>query len=253
MLSLVFIVPIFSPLDIDAIGAVSRIIDGDTFVLSSGERVRLADIDAPESGESGYRRATVSLSSLISGRTIYLDTDGFYGRDRYGRLVCVVYVEYDAIHFINVNKALLMEGCAITSDYPNEFDPYSWSLYSPKASFMPTLILVPIFILIAASSGIVLVIIFIKERKRGLGGENLLAKSYPKFKFSNRLPNGDYLTLAVWSGKKDSTAEVLTIQLRHMEDDDWITAGRLAVYRTNDGIYSKLPERHPKSLTLERK
>ncbi|MDH5770016.1 MAG: hypothetical protein OEZ25_01840 [Candidatus Bathyarchaeota archaeon] len=76
-----------------------------------------------------------------------------------------------------------------------------------------------------------------------------MAKSYPKFKFSNRLPNGDYLNLAVWPGKKDPTAEVLTIQIRRMEGDDWITAGRLAVYRTSDGIYSKLPEHPPKSLT----
>jgi len=70
-----------------------------------------------------------------------------------------------------------------------------------------------------------------------------LSKSYPKFKFSNRLPDGDYLTLSVWPGKKDPTAEVLTIQIRRMEGDEWMTAGRLAVYRTQDGTYSQLPER----------
>jgi hypothetical protein len=70
-----------------------------------------------------------------------------------------------------------------------------------------------------------------------------LSKSYPKFKFSNRLPNGDYLTLSVWPGKKDPTAEVLTIQIRRMEGDEWMTAGRLAIYRTQDGTYSQLPDR----------
>lgn len=70
-----------------------------------------------------------------------------------------------------------------------------------------------------------------------------MSKSYPKFKFSNRLPDGDYLTLSVWPGKKDPTAEVLTIQIRRMEGDEWMTAGRLAVYRTQDGTYSQLPER----------
>jgi hypothetical protein len=77
-----------------------------------------------------------------------------------------------------------------------------------------------------------------------------LAKSYPKFRFSNRLANGDYLTLAIWPGKKDPTAEVLTIQIRRMEGSDWMTAGRLAVYRTSDGIYSKLPERTPRSIGM---
>ena len=57
------------------------------------------------------------------------------------------------------------------------------------------------------------------------------------------MPDGDYLTLSVWPGKKDPTAEVLTIQIRRMEGDEWMTAGRLAVYRTQDGTYSQLPER----------
>jgi hypothetical protein len=38
-------------------------------------------------------------------------------------------------------------------------------------------------------------------------------------------------------------AEVLTIQIRHLNIDDWETVGRLAVYRTGNGDYSQLPER----------
>ena len=72
-----------------------------------------------------------------------------------------------------------------------------------------------------------------------------MEKPHPNAKFSNSLPNGDYLTLSVWPGKKDPTAEVLTIQIRHREGDDWETVGRLAVYRTSDGNYSQLPERLP--------
>ena len=68
-------------------------------------------------------------------------------------------------------------------------------------------------------------------------------KSYPKAKFSNRLPNGDYLTFSVWPGRKDPTAEVLTIQIRRLNNDNWETAGRLAIYRTSNGDYSQLPER----------
>lgn len=69
--------------------------------------------------------------------------------------------------------------------------------------------------------------------------------AYPKARFSTRLPSGDYLTLAVWPGKKDPTAEVLTVQIRRLEADAWKTVGRLAVYRTSDGNYSQLPERRP--------
>jgi len=71
-----------------------------------------------------------------------------------------------------------------------------------------------------------------------------------------RLPNGDFLTLTVWSGKSDPTAEVITVQIRHLSGDRWETVGRLAAYRTADGRYSQLPERRQQrqddgNLTLE--
>lgn len=72
-------------------------------------------------------------------------------------------------------------------------------------------------------------------------------KSHPKARFSSILPNGDYITLAVWPGKTDPSAEVFTVQIRHREGDAWQTIGRLAVYRTSDGMYSKLPERQQQS------
>lgn len=68
-------------------------------------------------------------------------------------------------------------------------------------------------------------------------------KAYPKAKFSSRLSNGDYLTLSVWPGKRDPTAEVLTIQIRRLNNDDWETVGRLAVWRASNGDYSQLPDR----------
>ena len=72
-----------------------------------------------------------------------------------------------------------------------------------------------------------------------------MSGSQPKARFSSRLPSGDYLTLAVWAGKKDPAAEVLTIQIRHSTGNSWETTGRLALYRTSDGKYSQLPERQP--------
>jgi len=68
-------------------------------------------------------------------------------------------------------------------------------------------------------------------------------RSQPKASMRTRLPNGDFLTLTVWPGKSDPTAEVITVQIRHLSGDQWETVGRLAAYRTANGIYSQLPER----------
>jgi len=71
----------------------------------------------------------------------------------------------------------------------------------------------------------------------------LSIRSQPKASMRTRLPNGDFLTLIVWPGKSDPTAEVITVQVRHLSGDRWETVGRLAAYRTADGSYSQLPER----------
>lgn len=39
-------------------------------------------------------------------------------------------------------------------------------------------------------------------------------RSHPKASMKTRLPNGDYLMLAVWPGRSDPTAEVITVQVR---------------------------------------
>jgi len=131
---LLLIVMIFTPLsasasiEIDEMAFVRRIIDGDTFDTPLG-RIRLADVDAPEYGEAGYEEAKLYLKSLILYRTVYLDIDDLYKTDKYGRYICVVYVRYNSTHLLNVNKALLKAGLARVADYPNEFNPYKWTLY----------------------------------------------------------------------------------------------------------------------------
>ena len=77
-------------------------------------------------------------------------------------------------------------------------------------------------------------------------------RSQPKASFRTRLPNGDFLNLAVWRGKSDPTAEVITAQIRRRTGDLWQTVGRLAAYRTADGIYSQLPERRQQTQDGER-
>jgi len=115
--------------EIDAVGEVYYVIDGDTFDCFPCGRIRLADVNAPERGELGYYEAKNALKSLVLGKKVYLDVDSVSVMDRYNRLVCVVYVRYNRTHLLNVNKWLLDNGYVELKDYYNEFDPSTWSLY----------------------------------------------------------------------------------------------------------------------------
>jgi hypothetical protein len=66
-----------------------------------------------------------------------------------------------------------------------------------------------------------------------------------KARFTSKLPNGDFLGITVWPGKSDPNAEVLTVQIRRQGNAGWETVHRVAIYRTQDGRYSLLPERNP--------
>lgn len=78
-------------------GTVSYVVDGDTFVLESGEKVRLIGIDAPESQDPNKpveyfsERSKGYLQHLISGQEVRLEF-GDERTDKYGRLLCYVYV-----------------------------------------------------------------------------------------------------------------------------------------------------------------
>ena len=140
-----------STVEIDMVSVVSNVIDGDTFDLSSGERIRLADVDSPETYESGYVEATNYMVSLVHGKIVYLDIDDILRTDPYGRLICVVYVDYNSTHYENVNKALLVDNYAVIYDFNNnEFNPSEWVLFvsknsnsSPTISPTPTTTLEP--------------------------------------------------------------------------------------------------------------
>lgn len=69
-------------------------------------------------------------------------------------------------------------------------------------------------------------------------------KSRPKYSFSKNLGGGEFLNVAVWSGRSNPDDEVVSVQLRRF-DGNWKTLGRLALYRTREGAYSELPERAP--------
>ena len=157
--------------EIDLISTVTYIVDGDTFDISSGDRIRLADIDCPERDQSGFYDATKALSDLVYGKTVYLDIDDLYVYDTYGsRLVCLVYVEHDSKHYLNVNKALLENNFAHIDDYPNEFDPITWNLLVPKPQTSDYIRFLIVSLAGGVASTLIIVVIVRKMKNMLLSG-----------------------------------------------------------------------------------
>ena len=112
--------------DIELVGNVTKVVDGDTLDIN-GIRIRLALVDTPEIGQPGYDRAKHFVESLCLEKKGELDVDSGQRRgDRYGREVGVVYCDG-----VNVNDKLmankmariLVEFCGIT-----EFSNENWTV-----------------------------------------------------------------------------------------------------------------------------
>lgn len=88
-----------------------RVIDGDTFEVENGERVRLGDIDAPELGECGADIAASELEKLLSGKTLLLKKD-VEDKDNFGRSVRFVNILNQTGDNIFVNRYLVEMGLA---------------------------------------------------------------------------------------------------------------------------------------------
>lgn len=86
-------------------GAVTKVIDGDTLEVVTREgdtiTIRLALIDAPERGESGFDEAKNLITEQCLDKNAEVDPDNNQGLT-YGRTVAVVYCEG-----VNVNEAIL--------------------------------------------------------------------------------------------------------------------------------------------------
>ncbi len=69
-------------------GRVFRVADGDTFTLLTSDsqqiKIRLAEIDAPESGQPYGNKSKQALSGLVAGKDIRVVVQT---TDRYGRTV----------------------------------------------------------------------------------------------------------------------------------------------------------------------
>ncbi|MBI2172776.1 MAG: thermonuclease family protein [Candidatus Aenigmarchaeota archaeon] len=85
---------------------VTRVVDGDTVVLESGESVRLLGIDTPERGQECYKEATERLKELILKKDVDVERD-IEDKDRYKRSL-----RYIFLNGTFVNELLVREGYA---------------------------------------------------------------------------------------------------------------------------------------------
>lgn len=92
---------------------VTQVFDGDTFVLSNGQKVRIVMIDTPETGQPLYDQATTCLSELILNRAIKLKPCGS-GTDRYERILAEVMLDT-----VNIGRRMLYNGLAVLYAYPD--------------------------------------------------------------------------------------------------------------------------------------
>ena len=114
---------------------VERVVDGDTFVLSTGEKVRLLGIDTPEKFESkklnkdaeisGQDKKTIKklgnlasdyVKGFVEGKKVRLEKEPNYDdKDRYGRLLRYIYLEDGTF----VNGKIVRDGYAqVYEKYP---------------------------------------------------------------------------------------------------------------------------------------
>ncbi len=98
-------------------GIVKYVIDGDTIILTNGEKVRYVGIDTPERGQCWYRQAKEFNRKLVSGKKVRLERDKS-NRDRYQRLLRYVYVQNSSDEKeVFVNLELVKAGLARAKEY----------------------------------------------------------------------------------------------------------------------------------------
>jgi endonuclease YncB( thermonuclease family) len=121
---LVIVLSVSSNYAASAVTTITKVYDGDTITLSTGERVRFLQIDTPELSPAACysqeaRSALISLLNMPGQLT--LKTDPKLDKvDRYGRLLRYVFVGKT-----NINLKLVEIGAAAPYFYRGEKGPYS--------------------------------------------------------------------------------------------------------------------------------
>ena len=92
---------------------VERVVDGDTLVISGGDRVRLIGVDTPETKHPNKpvqpfgKEASEFTRRMVEGKRVQLQFDPGETKDKYGRTLAYVYIDGQFL-----NELLLREGLA---------------------------------------------------------------------------------------------------------------------------------------------
>ncbi|MFC1994981.1 thermonuclease family protein [Chloroflexota bacterium] len=110
-----FLLPLYTCSSPPETTTVTRVIDGDTIIIDTGQRVRYIGIDTPEIHPTledyGWEAWQVNRR-LVEGKEVYLERD-VSETDKYDRLLRYVYVDD-----IFVNAELVRQGLAEAKAYP---------------------------------------------------------------------------------------------------------------------------------------
>ena len=91
---------------------VTKVIDGDTVEIETGQRLRLKGINTPESQMPLSDEATTFLKNLVENKTIQIES---YGTDKYGRFLSHIFIQDE-----NVNAKILSAGFATLYYYEKD-------------------------------------------------------------------------------------------------------------------------------------
>jgi len=91
---------------------VTKVLDGDTVVVTGGDHVRLLGIDADESGYPCYDAARLRLEELVLGKSVQLEPDR-EDVDQYGRKLRYIFLDGS-----NINEMLVAQGLVVARFYP---------------------------------------------------------------------------------------------------------------------------------------
>lgn len=97
---------------------VIRVIDGDTFEIYSGDKVRLICVDTPELGDAGSYESKEFLEDLILDKEVRMEKD-VSETDKYGRLLRYVYVN-SSVGELFVNKEIVRQGYGEVFEYGDD-------------------------------------------------------------------------------------------------------------------------------------
>lgn len=104
-----------SPSGILVTVVVTKVIDGDTIEIATGERVRYIGVDTPETVDTRRpvgcfgKEASNKNKELVEGKRVILEAD-IEDKDKYGRLLRYVYLPIESGQLLFIDDYLIREG-----------------------------------------------------------------------------------------------------------------------------------------------